>query len=139
MFYSEQATETVISPTDIVTRNSETFDSWTQTSNVKAKTGNLQIYSESGLHRSQVDLHMSNKLWFMKQPRHSAPHYKASVHEYDQKHTECVNRIKAHEAYDLWHYRLGHAGDHAMTNVGKMTTGTPPLTNKHSFFRCHCC
>ena len=114
IFYEEQATETVISPA-IVTHNSVTFDSWTQTSNVKLKTGYLIIYSDLGLHSFKVNLHMTNKIWFMRQPRHSISHYKSIVYEYHKKHTECVNRIKAHEAYDLWHYCLGHAGEHAIS------------------------
>ena len=38
-----------------------------------------------------------------------------------------MHRIRANEAYDLWHYRLAHACDDAMQNIGKVTTGTPPL------------
>ena len=73
-------------------------------------------------------------------PTTTHPHNHASiVKEYDALHTKKVNKIKAHEAYDLWYYWLAYAGEDAMSKVVKITTGTPPLKNKHPLFGWSCC
>ena len=61
MFYSKQATETVISPTDIVMTNNM-FNSWCQTANCSAKTGNLKFYSTEQKLQCNISLVMINKL-----------------------------------------------------------------------------
>jgi len=82
---------------------------------------------------------MTNKLRYIRQPWHSPTQNASIVKECDVLHTAQVNKIKARDAYDLWHYRLGHAGEKVMSKVGKVTTGTPPLKIKHPFFGCSCC
>ena len=64
MFYSKEATETVISPTDIVMTNNM-FNSWCQTANCSTKTGNLKFYSTEQKLQCNISLVMINKLWFI--------------------------------------------------------------------------
>ena len=42
--------------------------------------------------------------------------------------------------YELWHQRMGHAGERVMQNLHKCVDGVPNLSsNKHSFHKCECC
>lgn len=42
--------------------------------------------------------------------------------------------------YELWHQRLGHAGDKVMANIHKCVDGVPNLQpHKHPFHKCQCC
>ena len=68
MYFSPQATETVVSPTDTVTSHFDKFDSWHQLNNVKQGTGHLRFSSESGFQHMNVPLKMTNKLWYINQP-----------------------------------------------------------------------
>ena len=47
IFYLKEATETVISPTDIVFCNATVYDSWWQISNCLKGTGELRFYKSN--------------------------------------------------------------------------------------------
>ena len=139
MFFSAQATETVISPTDIVSHNTSTYDSWTQNSHVKWGVGYLRVYSESGINSVKASLQMQNKLWYFTGQGNDSPrHHAAIVQEDNRIHTAKVKRAKTFKMYDLWYHRLAHAGEKSIADLSKITTGTPIL-NLYTFFSCPCC
>jgi len=74
----------VIPPTDIVTKDGDIYDCWTQTTHMKEKTDELRIFSESAISSNKVELEMNNKLWLMIQPCHSYPYQKSTVKEYNE-------------------------------------------------------
>ena len=58
MFYSKEATDTVISPTDIVFCNADKYDSWWQLSNCKQGTDELRFYKTNTITRVSIDIRM---------------------------------------------------------------------------------
>ena len=62
MFYSNDATETVVSPTDTVFSNSDQFDSWWQISNCHTGGGELRFYKTNGITKCSTPLIMRNRL-----------------------------------------------------------------------------
>ena len=121
MYYCENSSETVMYLTDIVTKNGDTFDSLTLTAQVKQGTEILQIYSDSGIMSLSVQLEMDNKLWYI-QPRHITKHRTAFVNECDDQQYTSIDRLRAQEDYDLWHYRLGHTREGSTWEISKITT-----------------
>ena len=65
MFFSADATETVISPTDTVFSNSDSFDSWWQMANCKTGVGNLRFYKSDEITITSVPLVMLNNMWYL--------------------------------------------------------------------------
>lgn len=62
MYFSSQAKETIVSPTDTIILHLDRFDSWQQNNNITDLTGSARFYSETGLASVNVDLTMVNKL-----------------------------------------------------------------------------
>ena len=67
MYYSPMATETVVSPTDIIFSNANKYDSWWQNNNCASGEGSLRFYNSDGLATSTMALKMRNKLWYILQ------------------------------------------------------------------------
>ena len=63
MFFSSDATKTVISPTDAVFSNFNSFDSWWQMDDCKTGTGNLRFYKYNEITIASIPLVMRNRLW----------------------------------------------------------------------------
>ena len=134
MFYSADATCTVISPTDVVIKHEE-FDSWWQVSNVHDGSGHLRFYSSSGLNHITVPLIMKNNLWFVEQDV-ARSLYRASVQNATSAFISAVDGSTLHH---LWHHRLGHQGTTITTQVSKVCDGVPNLTVKNPFHYCDDC
>ena len=67
IFFSKDATEAAVSPTDTVFTNSASFDSWWQTSNCLTGGGELRFYETNVITHFSILLHMHNKLWYTEQ------------------------------------------------------------------------
>ena len=135
MYYSADATETVVSPTDIVFANSDKYDTWWQVSNCREGTGELRFQTTEGLRSATVPLEMRNRLWFIRQSAETT-RFRARVAATDDL---IVNTLQASATHHLWHHRLAHAGQFAMDNVSKVTDGVPSLKRKNKFFHCNIC
>ena len=134
MFFSADATETVISPTDAVFSNSDSFDSWWQMADCKTGAGNLRFYKSDEITIASVPLVMRNKLWYLEQDITSTV-YRANIGPSSDAFVRAVTGSTLH---NLWHHRLCHAGKFVTDNIGKGITiddvsgggNVPPL---HSF------
>ena len=71
MFYSSEAKETVVSPTDTVTSHTHKFDNRQETCNVEKGIGSVRFYLESGIESKTIELQMSKKQWYFKYTRRS--------------------------------------------------------------------
>ena len=132
MFYSKEATETVISPTDIVMTNNM-FNSWSQTANCSTKTGNLKFYSTKQKLQCNISLVMINKLWYIR-PQIRNFHEVALIHTLT---ADTINTVNGTALYRLWHHRLGHPGKFVMDNIKAVTDGVPKLKHlRNPFFKC---
>ena len=62
MFYSKEATETTVSPTDTVFSNADSFSGWWKIDNCATGNGELRSYKINGITRCSAPLVMQNKL-----------------------------------------------------------------------------
>ena len=134
MLYSESASETIVSPTDVVASDQNlNLDEWIQISNVKLGTGNLILNSSDPTNSCEIPLIMSNNLWYCEQP----PSVSTT-----NIHTICravIRSLNQTATYELWHHRMGHAGKHAMEKLSQMVDGVPTLFPKNPLYKCpHC-
>ena len=67
MFYSAEATETVVSPTDAVFSNRQSYDSWWQIANCATGEGELKFYKSNEITIATIPLVMHNRLWYLDQ------------------------------------------------------------------------
>ena len=154
MFYSSQATETVVSPTDVVNTYGKVYDSVLQNFDLKDGDGHLIFYKKDpnrsfqvhenedilgfykdGKSEFKISLLRKNNLYYIDVPVvHSI--YNTVLRSQDDMAYAGVGRLAL---YDLWHYRLGHVGHSTMTNIHKHVTGVPSLKMKNPFFKCQYC
>ena len=132
MFYSPNANETIISPTDICLHPDNNFSTWIQVSHVLNTDGYLRFIPSFGFHSHTVSLQMINKLFYLKSPLSNPVITKAIEEDY-------INTITGTALYNLWHHRLGHPGSLVMENQHLHTKGIPSLKIKNPFFKCATC
>ena len=135
MFYSTDATETVISPTDAVFSNSDTFDSWWQMADCKTGAGNLRFYKSDEITIASVPLVMRNKLWYSEYDITSTV-YREKIGPSSDAFVRAVTGPTLH---NLWHHRLCHARKFVTDNIDKVVDGVPSLRKRNPFFSCHDC
>ena len=63
MYYSPNASGTVISPTDAVIRNTS-YTTWVQVADIPSKKGFVKFLSSTGIQSDTVPLYMYNNLWY---------------------------------------------------------------------------
>ena len=135
MFFSSQATETVISPTDAVFSNSTSFDSWWQMADCATGTGHLRFYKSNEITIATIPLVMRNRLWYLEQDITSTV-YRAKIAFASDAF---VHSMYGSTLHNLWHHRLCHAGQFATFNIDKVVDGVPSLRKRNPFFSCHDC
>ena len=133
-YYCPDVTETIVSPTDITLSHKNNFTAWSQFSDVITGTGNLTFYTKSGLGQAKLSLFMMNGLWY------SVQHVNNIQTTPPTKIFPTIRNISAKAEYELWHQRLGHAGEKVLQNIHKCVDGIPNLhAHKHNFHKCECC
>ena len=135
MFYSKEATETVVSPTDTVFSNADSFDSWCQMANCATGNGELRFYKTNGITRCSVPLVMHNKLWFFEQDISSTLYRSKMATDSDA----FIHKVTCSTLHNLWHHRLCHTGKFATDNIDKVADGVPCLRARNPFFSCQDC
>ena len=155
MFYSPNANETVISPTDIVNTYPKQYDSVLQNFDVEGSKGQLVFYKKNDRLNHDVNSHQNqmnflvhndtqhttiplvkrNNLYYVDDPVVNAV-YSKSVR---MKSSDEIYGVNSAALYDLRHFQLGHPGHHTMENLHKHADGVPSLRLKNPFFKCkHC-
>mmetsp|Transcript_29198 Transcript_29198/g.41777 ORF Transcript_29198/g.41777 Transcript_29198/m.41777 type:complete len:656 (+) Transcript_29198:922-2889(+) len=136
-FYSEQAADTIISPTDIVVNNITNFDGWGQHSNLDDGTGYVEFYRRNGVGSLRYTLHPSNGLWFYQN--------NINTEDYDVWSSQAVlghpivHRLGQAASYALGHERYAHCGQRALSTVHlDLDDDQPPLTMP-PFWKCLTC
>ena len=119
MYFSAEAKETVVSPTDTGTSHLDVFESWQQINKVTDRAGTIRFYSNTGFNSVTADLTMINKLWYIKHIPQSRTHHSAITIADNNIHNAVIHRAKSHEYYELWHHQYGYAGESTMQRVGK--------------------
>lgn len=131
MCFSPQSTHAIISPNDIA-HNNKNFTTCTQVSNFETGEGHAKFSSPSGLVSGTVRLQKLKNFWFVSAPRCGRSHFDSN----DFK--DCVNSLRSDINYKLWHHRLAHPGQHALSHTHKACDGAPSL-HIPNFFSCDSC
>ena len=129
-YYSAQVDGTIISPTTIISQHRKRFSGWMQFSDCDNKNGHIQLIGRHKQDDIRLPTTCENDLWYHSQDSLGEPGISKAL--------PTVNRLSNAAKYELWHQRLGHAGNTVMQTVHKHCKGIPPLKG-NAFFRCPSC
>jgi hypothetical protein len=132
-YYSSDAADTIISPTDIVVNNISNYKGWGQYSNLDTATGYVEFYGRDGIENLRFTLTASNGLWFYQN--------NVGTEDYDVWSTYAVNgaptikRLSQAASFVLGHERYAHSGERKLSTVHLDLDDQLPL-KKPPFFKC---
>ena len=134
-YFSEQASGTIISPTDIVFSHIDVFSGWQMTTNIDDSTGLFTLLARDGVSHIRFPTFMKNNLWF----------HHLHVQDNDPHSTKPKSQIRSvvrsmtyNARYELWHHRLGHPGKSITEKFPHSVIGVPPL-RPPKFHACGSC
>jgi hypothetical protein len=133
-YYSPQAADTIISPTDVVTLHIQEYHAWEQYNDIDRGPGTIRFHSRNCAKPVEYEIHMKNGLWF-----HNGPNY--TQHDYHQQQygTHPITRCMTTAAlYELYHQRFGHPGERIMIQLHKHVDDVPQLCG-NAFYKCKSC
>jgi dUTP pyrophosphatase len=136
MFYSPEAAETIISPTDVVMSHNHLFCAWAQFSHCATGQGHVTFYRSEGTNHTTYPLFMRNGLWY-----HDAPTFQ---HDADSTGTSMptahmiIHRLNGQCLFELWHHRLTHSCKQKVLSAHKHIKGVPKLKG-NPFYQCPSC
>jgi hypothetical protein len=134
-FYSEQAADTILSPTDIVVNNIANFDGWGQHSNLDDGAGYVEFYRRNTAGSLRYTLHSSHGLWYY--------HNNINAEDYDVWSSQAVahptiHRLSQAASYALGHERYAHCGERALATV-HLDLDDQPQLKMPPFWKCLTC
>jgi len=134
-YYSSDAADTIISPTDIVV-NCHDYDAWEQYSHIATGKGYIKFHRRDGTSDVTYHLTMSNGLWF-----HNNTNDTTDFATWTSRHMvgkPIIHRIHKNAEYHLAHFRYGCPGQRTLSIVHLHVDNQPKL-QKHDFFACLAC
>jgi len=135
-YYSTDAADTIISPTDIVINSLSDYEAWEQYSHIDTATGYIKFHRRDGQSTVTYTLNMTNGLWFHHN-KHEALDYNTWMSRpVDSQPT--IRRLNRAAEYHLAHFRYGCAGQRNLSIVHLHVDNQPKL-QKHGFFSCLTC
>jgi hypothetical protein len=138
-FYSPDAAETIISPTDVVLSHNHIFCAWAQFSHCTTGQGHVTFYRTEGTNHTTYPLTMRNGLWYHDAPAPQPPHGTDPPGTSSSPTTHLViSRLNARCLFELWHHRLIHCCIQTLYKAHKHIKGVPKLKG-NPFFRCASC
>ena len=132
--YCDQASGTIISPSDVNMQYREKYDGWTLETKYDSKYGQLTFNARDGINHLVFSAYSDNNLWH---------HYLDEVTEKDysklgSQTKAIVNSLSVNAQYHIWHHRLGHPCNKIMMEAQKHCIGIPKL-KLPQFFSCNTC
>jgi len=128
-YYSSDAAETIISPTDIVINNFSDFRAWSQHSNIETKQGYIEFHNRHANTSVKFRLTMDNGLWYY-QNHHDITDYRTSC--------PSIRRLTKALEYQLYHYRWGCMGQRNSSGIHHHVDHQPKL-HVPPLFQCLTC
>ena len=130
-YYCENASGTIISPTDIVYSHRDNFIGWQMTTNLDNKSGTFMLLARDGVNHIRYPTFMRNNLWY---------HYLFVPNATQEKHisTPIIRSLNTSASYEIWHHRLGHPGMKVSQHFHDNTIGVPHL-KPNKFYSCGSC
>mmetsp|Transcript_1233 Transcript_1233/g.1892 ORF Transcript_1233/g.1892 Transcript_1233/m.1892 type:complete len:370 (+) Transcript_1233:926-2035(+) len=137
-FYSAQAADTIVSPTDVVINRWSDYNAWSQYANVDEGRGYVAFYRRNDAGVTRFSLNSQNGLWFHHTGGYDDYYKCRSMAMEPDTSSMTVRQLTKTQEHVLWHKRLGCPGETAEKNVHKHVDGCPVLRG-NAFFRCKCC
>jgi hypothetical protein len=137
-FYSAQAAETVISPTDIVLNHITDFNGWTQYSNIDSGKGHVAFHHRQSNESTKFPLICINGLWYNQAVGYADYHTCRLIDADTGEAIPTIRKLTKAAEYELFHHRFGHPGDDTMKILDKHVDGCPTLRG-NAFYKCKCC
>jgi hypothetical protein len=131
-YYSAQASDTIISPSNIVLAHNALYHTWTQHSDCQSGQGYIQFMNNDTKNSITYRLYQDNGLWFY---HNSVVDYHTSM---EQTGPSRLHQLQTSVLYELIHARMGHPGEHIMADLHNYVDGIDKLT-KPSLYECHAC
>jgi len=133
-FYSPQAVDTIISPSDIVLNHISTYHTWTHHADMVSGKGHIAFANNTTKHSITFPLTEHNGLWYSNIT--DCADYQSLLD--DQPYKPMIKRVTSAGMYELIHARLGHPGERIMSTLHLHVDGTTKLT-KPPFHKCKTC
>jgi len=136
-YFSKDAADTILSPTDIVMNSTDKYKAWEQYSDIDKGRGHIKFHRRDGESDVTYQLKCNNGLWF-----HSNIHDTndfqtwTSINGCSKQPT--IHRLHKAAEYHLGHLRYGCAGERNLSIVHLHVDHQPKL-QKHCFFKCLTC
>jgi dUTP pyrophosphatase len=130
-FYSPEAADTILSPTDIVVNNIHDYEAWEQYSHIDTGKGYIKFHRRGNNPDITFNLSSSNGLWF-----HTNVNASSDFSDWHSK--PVINRLHRAAEYTLYHFRYGCAGKRNMSII-HMHVDNQPKLQQHCFFNCLAC
>jgi hypothetical protein len=115
-YYSPDAAETIISPTDVVMSHPHLFSAWGQFAHIPTGHGHVTFYRTEGTNHSVYPLRMYNGLWYNDTPIlkciNSPPNKSKSPRA-------VAHRLICAARFELWHQRACHCGKQKLQSLHK--------------------
>jgi hypothetical protein len=128
-YYSEEAADTIVSPTDVVINHTEDFHAWGQYCNIDTGEGRVEFHRRDGSNPLIYSLTASNGLWF---------HDGTGTTIEDYSHQPIIKRLNSAAQYELFHQRFGHPGERTMKQLHHFIDDVPILKG-NAFYKCPSC
>ncbi len=134
-YFSNNAAETIISPTDVVVNKFQDYNAWSQYSNLDTGQGYITFHRRDNENDTVFPLTTTNGLWY---------YHGVNLTDYQPlsgnqfNNTPCIRSMTRQEEYELYHFRLGCAGDDTMEEIPKHADDCPTL-KRNPFRRCKIC
>jgi dUTP pyrophosphatase len=135
-YYSMDAADTIISPTDIVINNISNYKGWGQYSDLDTSTGYIEFYGRTGIENLRFTLTASNGLWFYTNNVGTEDYDVWST--YAVSGTPTIKRLTQAGSYALGHQRYAHSGERILSTV-HLDLDDQPQLKKPEFFKCLTC
>lgn len=130
-YYSVQAAEMIISPTDVVNTAYTDFSAWTQHSDIDSGKGYIQFHRRTGSTLT-YPLRTDNGLWY------TDNHGCAMADYQNTATTPTVRKLTNAALCELMHQCLGHPGECIMKTIPHHMEDISPLKG-NSFYKCASC
>jgi hypothetical protein len=123
-YYSPEASETIMSPTDVLLSHKHLYTGWAQFAHIQTERGHITFYRIEGIHYTTYKLRMVNALWYHKthQTTTHTPIVTAPQNPTPTEHA-VVHRLSNQARFELYHPRCCHAGKRKMKILHKHIQG----------------
>ena len=124
--YSEEVEGTIISPTTVVQQNQDKYHGFTIESDCDNGRGTLRLNGRDEADNCTYTMALENGLWFHNHNDH-------------MKMTASIKKMNVATYNNLWHGRLGHAGDKIMSEIHNHVKGIKKPIRMAPLFKCAAC